>query len=466
MPPEDAQDERPETSAVLGNVLQPEIHELIEAKSFGPLKAALAEMEIHDLVELLGRQEEEDLAVCFRLLPLDRATEVFGDLELDKQEDLVQSLSSEKLASILNEMPPDDRTELLEELPGELAQRLLSSLRGEELKIARSLLAYPEDSIGRLMTPEYVPVHPEWDTQQVFAHVRKVGSSKETLSVLYVIDEHGLLLDEVTLEQLVLAEPEQKVADLTDGQVVALHATDDQESALEIFKKYDAVVLPVVNSQGVLVGIVTVDDVLDVAEEESTEDFQKMVAVAALEGGYFQTPYARMLTKRVPWLALLFVAELLTALSLSAFERSMGEKLLLLVMFMPLVNASAGNTGSQMAGLIIRGLAVQEMDVGDWMRVCLRELRMGLSLGAMLAALAVLAAMLFGRPWYVALAVGLAMLIALTIANLAGSMIPLGLKRLRLDPAVTSAPLIASLMDVLSVVIYFSIAMALLSQLD
>ena len=260
---------------------QPEVRELLEGRGFAALKAALRELEIHDLAALLSGLEGHELAMCFRLLPTGTAAEILGEFQPEQQENLLTTMSSENVAAIVNEMPPDDRTELLEELPGALAQRLLSSLRGEELKIARTLLGYPEDSIGRLMTPEYVAIRADWDVERVLAHIRKVAPTKETLNVMYVVNEKWKLLDELRLEQLILAEPRTQVAELMDEQAGSLHASDDREEAIEVFRKYDAIALPVVDGQGILVGIVTHDDVLDVVEEEVTEDFQKMAGMAA-----------------------------------------------------------------------------------------------------------------------------------------------------------------------------------------
>lgn len=448
-------------------LLQEEARRLVEGKSFAELKAKISAMEEHDLAELLVDLADEELAVVFRLLPQALAAEIFGELEIEQQEELLTTLSSEKVAAILNDMPPDDRTELLEELPGQLGRRLLSGMRGEELKIARSLLAYPEDSVGRLMTPQYVAVRADWTIEQVFAHIRQVGAAKETLNVIYVIDSAGKLVDELALEQLVMAEPTAMAArDLMDEQVAALHASDDQEQAVEMFKKYDAVALPVVTAHSELVGIVTVDDVLDVAEEENTEDFQKMVGVEALESSYFHTPHLQMIRKRLPWLALLFMAEVLTVLAIISFEGNIDQGMLLLILvFTPLINACSGNTGSQMAGLMIRGLALGEMDVGDWKRILGLELVRGLTFGVVLAALAFPTALAFGRPYSVATAVAVAMAIAVTFANLIGSMLPFVFKRLGVDPAVTSAPFIASLMDISSVLIYFSIAVGIFALL-
>ncbi|MDY6913441.1 MAG: magnesium transporter [Planctomycetota bacterium] len=457
----------------MSSATEHKIHELIEAKDFATLKTVVSEGEVHDLAELMGDLADEDRAIAFRLLPQDIAAKIFGEFEIEQQEEMLRNLSSEKVAGILNEMPPDDRTELLEELPGELAQRLLSALRGDEATVARNLLAYPEDSIGRLMTPEYVAVRPDRTIEQVFAHIRQVAPTKETLNVMYVVDEHSKLLDEMPLEELVLAEPSAKVGDLMDEQFVALQATDDREASIEEFKKYDAVAMPVVDRRGVLVGIVTVDDVLDVAEEEVTEDFQKVTGMAALESSYFATGFWGMLRKRLPWLMLLLVAQMLTAVTLLGFEKL--PLFAVLIIFMPLINSPAGNTGSQTAGLMIRGLAVQEIKLGDWWRVLLRELLRGLTLGVSLAVLGFAAAKVLSsysdrvspdQVTQIAFAVCLAIVTAVSLANIIGSMLPFFFKRVGLDPAVTSGPFIASLMDVSGIVIYFSIATALLATLS
>ena len=455
---------------------QPEIRQLLGQRNFAGLKALIRDMEIHDLTELLESLEGEDLAMVFRLLPRQKAADIFGDLEIDHQEELLRTLSTESVAAILNDMPPDERTELLEELPGPMAQRLLNNLRGDERKIARSLLAYPEDSIGRLMTPEYVAVRPEWTIREVLDHIRKVAPAKETLNVMYVVDGDWRLVDEIRLEQIVLAEPEHTVGELMDEQVASLAADDDQETAVELFRKYEAVALPVVNSQGVMVGIMTVDDMIDVAEEEHTEDFQKMAGMAALEGSYFGTGFAAMLGKRLPWLAMLLAAQTCTTIALLGFDRL--PLFAVLVLFMPLINSPAGNAGTQMAGLMIRGLAVAELELADWRRVLARELLRGLVLGLALAGLGFGASWLFSLYAHapagsgidlasmakrIALSVSIAIAVAVTLANLLGSMLPFLFKRVGLDPAVTSGPFIASLMDVSGILIYFTTATTILA---
>ena len=464
---------------MLGDAFQPEIRELIIRKDFATLKKYMTALDSPDVAELIGDLDGEELGVVFRLLPRQIAAEVFALLELEKQERLLEILSGEALAGILNEMPPDDRTELLEDLPEDIAARLIGTLNPAEREVATDLLRYPEDSIGRLMTPEFVAIDADATVRGVLDHLREVAPQKETINVLYVVDADSRLIDDIRLEDLVLAEPDAVVGEIIDRHPVSLQATADREEAVDIIKKYDAVALPVVDETGIMVGIVTIDDVMDVAEEENTEDFQKMAGVGALEEPYFATTYAEMLRKRLPWLALLFAAEILTVLALTNFQNTLNVAMFaLIVLFMPLVNATAGNTGSQMAGLVIRGLAVREMEPGHWWRILTRELALGGTMGVILGVLGVAAAMVLlslgqagaemseASRWSNAVAVGVSITSAVIVANLAGAMIPLLFKRLGMDPAVTSGPFLASIMDVTGVMIYFSIASGMLVLLQ
>ncbi len=456
------------------DAIQPEISDLIEAKDFQSLKAIIRNMEIHYLTELISELHGEELAVAFRLLGKEEAADIFGDLAIEQQEELVETLSSDKVATLVNDMPADDRTELLEELPGEVAQRLLNLLRGDQLQIARTLLNYPEDSIGRRMTPSYLAVRPDWTITHILAHIRSVGEGKETLNAIYVVNDHWKLLDELRLEQIVLADEDALASDLMDEQVTFLEATDDQETAVDKFKKYDAIVLPVVNSQRVLVGIVTVDDILDVAEEEDTEDIQKMAGMSALEHNYFSTGFGGMLRKRLPTLAMLLCVQMLTTLALTNYTTM--QMFAVLVLFMPLINSPAGNTGSQMSALMIRGMAVQEVNLGDWLKVLKHELVRGVVMGLFLGVIGFMAAYMFSpllrvdggaqiapdMLYKLAIAVAVAIPLVVTLANLVGAMLPFIFKRVGLDPAVTSGPFIASLMDLSGTLVYFSVAAGIL----
>ena len=393
-------------------------------------------------------------------------------------------------------MSPDDRTRLLEELPGEVSNRLLRSLNPEELRVARTLLGYPEESIGRLMTPEYVAVKPDWTVTQTLDHIRREAPRVETINVIYVLDERGRLIDDLRLGELLLADPGARVSEIADDHFVSLLATDDQEEAVETFKKYDRVALPVTDTKGVMVGIVTVDDVLDVAEEEGTEDVQKFGGQAPLEDSYFATPAIELCRKRGGWLALLLIGSFLTVNAMEAYSNLM-VILPLLTVFIPMVISSGGNSGSQSAALIIRGLAVHEIELPQWRRVFLRELAMGLMLGLFLGLLASAYSMTLTREVaasdhqssragqlqseaepanaseesvrpYRQLRLPLLVLISITgivtFGTLMGSMLPFFFKSIRLDPAVCSGPFIATFVDVSGIILFFTLVQWIFSS--
>jgi len=369
---------------MIGSLLQPELVELIRQRNFNQLREILCEFPAPDIAEIFTDLSADDEAVLMRILPHDLATEVFEYLSVEDQEKLVQALGNEQVARILNEMPPDDRTALLEELPSAATQKLLNLLSPNERKIAADLLGYPKDSIGRRMTPEYIAIQQSWTVAEVFAHLRKVGRERESLNQLYVVDEKGRLVDSVRLRNLVVAEINTPVGELLDHQVFALRATDDQETAVAAFKKYDRTILPVLDSKDVLVGVVTVDDVLDVAEQEATEDIQKMGGMEALDAPYLKIAMLSMVKKRAGWLSILFISEMFTATAMGYFENELA-KAAVLALFLPLILSSGGNSGSQATSLIIRAMAVRDVTLRDWWRVLRRELMAGVALGVVLA---------------------------------------------------------------------------------
>jgi len=455
---------------MLGELLRPEIEELLNARNFASLREALADLPAADIADLFADLPPEQVAVIFRILPKDKATDVFEYLPVEMQESVLKALGQDQVAAVLNEMAPDDRTQLLEEMPGEAAQRLIALLTPDERRVAVRLLGYPEESIGRLMTPDYVSIRKDWSISHVFSHLRQVGREKESLNVLYVTDEKGHLLDDIRLRDLVIADPNSTVADLMDGNYVWLRANDDQEEAVRTFKKYDRSVLPVVDSMNVLVGIVTVDDVLDVAEQEETEDVQKMAAVEALEAPYMEIGFGTMIKKRAGWLLILFFGELFTATAMGYFEHEIARAVVL-ALFVPLIISSGGNAGSQGASLVIRALALGEVTVRDWWRIMRREILAGLALGSILGLTALCRIVLW--PWrvqvygehylIVGFAVGTSLVGVVMWGTLAGSMLPLLLRRLGFDPAVSSAPFVATLVDVTGLVIYFLTAKVILT---
>lgn len=450
---------------MLGKLLQPELEELLHNGEYATLREMLEDMDPPDLVETIEELPTTETTLLFRILPRARAADVFEYLPLDKQNELLKAMGQEQLASLLNDMDPDDRTALLEELPAEVTRRLLSLLSPEELRIAKQLLGYPEDSIGRRMTTDYISISPDWTMDEVLSFIRAHGKDSETINVLYIVDARNHLIDDIRLREILLAPVDKKVDDLMDHTFVSLRATDDQETAVTTFRKYDRSVLPVIDSDGVLVGIVTVDDVLDVAEEEATEDIHKLGGLEALDLPYFSTQLLTMIRKRAGWLVLLFIGELLTATAMGFYEKEI-EKMVVLALFVPLIISSGGNSGSQAASLIIRGLALGEVTLADWWRVVGREVLTGLALGVILGAVGFLRisvwsafSPIYGPHWLmVAFTIWFALVGVVLWGTLAGSLLPLVMKRVGADPATSSAPFVATLVDVTGLIIYFSIA--------
>lgn len=454
---------------MLGKTIQPELNALIASRDFATLREVLDDLLPPDVAELIADIPESDQAVVFRLLPKAIASDVFEYLSFETKETLLKSLGQEEVAGILNDMRPDDRTAFLEELPGSVTKQLLQLLTPGERKIAQTLLGYPEGSVGRLMTPDYVAVRPDWSLTQVHDAIRAQGKDSETLNVIYVVDDTGRLIDDFRIREFLLAPPEAKVSDITDNTFVALGVTDDQESAVRVFRKYNRVALPVTDTDGVLVGIVTIDDVLAVAEEAHTEDIQKFGGVEALDEPYPSIPLLSMVRKRAGWLVLLFLGEMLTATAMGFFEDEIARAVVL-ALFVPLIISSGGNSGSQAATLIIRAMALGEITLRDWWRVMRREVLSGLMLGSVLGVIGFLRISLwslftdlYGPHWLlVAFTVGMSLVGVVLWGTLSGSMLPFVMRRLGADPAASSAPFVATLVDVTGLVIYFSVALVFL----
>ncbi len=455
---------------MLSRLLQPEIQSLIEERQLSILKEILVEWTPADIAELLIDLPEKDRVIIFRLLSKELAADTFEYMDFDTQMDLLKLMGKEESAVILNEMDPDDRTWMFEELPASAAKQLLQLLSPDERKIAVQLLGYPENSVGRLMTPDYIAVKPSYTIQETLDYIRKHGQNKETLNIVYVVDDKGKLIDDIKIKDFLLAPLDQTVSDLMTENFVALHVFDDQETAVEAFKKYDRVALPVVDRAGILIGIVTVDDVFDIAEEEATEDMHKQAAMEALDEPYSSIPLLEMIKKRAGWLAVLFLGEMFTASAMAFFEDEIA-KAVVLAMFVPLIISSGGNSGSQAATLVVRAMALGEVTIKDWFFVIKRELITGLTLGSILAVIGFLrifvwqmASHIYGDHWFfVALTVSTSLVGVVIWGTITGSMLPFILKRLGFDPASSSAPFVATLVDVTGLVIYFSVAIFILS---
>ncbi len=455
---------------MLSKLLLPEIQSLIAERKLSILKEILSDWSPADIAELIVNISAQEQVIIFRLLSNELAADTFENLEVETQKELLQAMAKSEVAAILNEMSPDDRTALLEELPGAAAKQLIQSLSFEERKVAQTLLGYPENSVGRLMTPDYIAVKPGWTIEETLKFIRENAEDKETLNIVYVIDNTGKLLDDIKLKDFILATPDEKVSDIMDKNFVALNVHDDQEDAVEVFKKYDRIALPVVDNFNVLIGIVTVDDVLDVAEEEATEDIYKLAAVEAFEEPYPTIPIFSMVKKRAVWLTVLFIGQTLTAFAMGFFEEEL-SRAIVLSMFIPLIISSGGNSGSQASTLVIRAMALGEVDLIDWWKIIRREVLSGLSLGLILGTIGFFQVLFLSQfipaldkyLVLIGLTVGLSLVGIVLWGTLLGSMLPFILKRFGIDPATSSTPLVATMVDVTGLVIYFTLAILILS---
>jgi magnesium transporter len=455
---------------MVGKILIPEIQSLIRARDFAGLRELFSDWPPADVAEVILDIPEDDQVIIFRVLPAALAADVFEYLDIDAQQQLLRAMAHEQVVAILNEMSPDDRTALLEELPSAAARQLIQLLTPEERNVAQSLLGYPEGSVGRLMTPNFIAVHEDWTVNEVLDYVRENGQDSETLNVIYVVDERGKLIDDLRIREFLLRPLSARVDQFMDRNFVHLHATQSQQEALQIFRKYDRAALPVVDSANVLVGIVTVDDMLDVAEEEATEDIQKIGGMEALDEPYTTIPLVRMVKKRATWLIILFLGEMLTATAMQGYNSEI-EKAAILAMFLPLIISSGGNSGSQATTLVIRAMALGELRLRDWFRVVRKELLSGISLGLILGTIGFFRITLwqylhifdYGKyHWLVAFTVGAALVGVVLWGTLSGAMLPFLLRRCGLDPAASSAPFVATLVDVTGLVIYFNVALFIL----
>jgi len=455
---------------------QPGLYEqfdaLIAKEDTLEIREFLNDQNISDVADLINEYPEYEARIIANM-SIHRAASVFKILDISQQKDIVKELPSSKTAELLNELPADDRTDFLEELPKAAIRDLIKLLDPEERKITLSLLGYPEDSVGRLMTPDYVYVYAHNTVDQVFETLRKYARNSETIDVVYVIDEKGELIDDLRIRDVILATTDKKVEDIIDGRVVSLNVNDDQENASQVFKMNNRVALPVVDENNILLGIVTIDDMLWVANEEFSEDMQKMGGTEALNEPYLDIPLLKLFRKRIGWLVVLFIGEMLTATAMGYFEDEIA-KAVVLALFVPLIISSGGNSGSQASTLIIQAMAIGEITVSDWWHVLRREIISGLLLGTVLGIIGFIRVavwhsivpQIYGPHWMmIASTVGFSLIGVVLWGTLSGSMLPMLLKKLGADPAVSSAPFVATLVDVTGLIIYFSFAYLFLQGL-
>ncbi|CAN5756230.1 magnesium transporter [soil metagenome] len=440
---------------MLKELLKPDILKLVEARDWEALRDSLDYWPPQEVADLLLHLRKTERILLFRVLPRHLAADVFAELEFDRQDELIRDLSDEETKQLLAELHPDDRTQLLGELPGQATQRLLNLLDPEDLEQSRWLLGYPEGSVGRLMTPHYVAVHPEETIEQALNHIRAHGRDTEAVNVVFVVDDEWILLDAIDLRRFILTPPGQTVTDIMTRRTRSIPATAGRAQAVQMIRRYDMVALPVVDTGGVLLGVVTVDDVLDVAEQEATEDFHRVGSVEPIRTSIREATVGFMFRKRIGWLMALVFMNIFSGAGLAFFEETI-TAVVALLFFLPLLIGSGGNAGSQSATLMVRALATGDVTGADWLRLLGKEVGVALLLGGGLAAGA--ATISYFRAPEVMVVVAMAMVCIVITGSLIGMSLPFLLTRAGLDPATASAPLITSLSDISGVVIYFSIA--------
>lgn len=422
-----------------------------------------------ELVDLLNSRSEEEQQLIFKVLSVKNSVRLFEQLPYKTQKRILASLPTLRVASLLNALAPDDRTALLEEMPADLTNQLLKYLSTEERALSIKLLGYPEYSVGRLMTPDYVAIKMDWTVRNVLDFIRENGKDSETINIIYAVDDDGKLIDDFRIREFLFASLDTLVKDLADYKFIALNVDLDEEKAVNIFRKYERVALPVIDNKGILLGIVTFDDIMAVAVQEDTEDFQKVGGNAALNEPYMEIPFLSLMHKRIGWLVILFIGEMLTASAMGYFSDEIA-KAIVLALFVPLIISSGGNAGSQASTLIIRALALGEVSLKDWWKVMRREILSGIFLGFFLGLLGFFRVALwshfseiYGEHWLlIAITIFFALIGVVLWGTLSGSMLPLILQKCGFDPAVSSAPFVATLVDVTGLIIYFSIALVVL----
>jgi len=442
---------------------------LVQSGNHAAIQDALLHLRPREAAEAIVSLPPEDRLAAFKVLPHRPTAAVFEYLPEDAQRALIEAIGPREAAAVLNLVADDDRTKFLSDLPPDTTEQVLSQLTPDESAEATALLKYPRGVVGHLMTMHYIAVHESWTVGQVLEYVREHGRDSETLNVIYVVDDRGVLIDDIRIRELLVVPLAKKMSELMDRRYVILHTMDRQEDALDLFRREDRTALPVVDDSGCLVGIVTVDDVLDVASETATREMQKFGGSEALDEPYMRVVFADMVKKRAGWLVVLFLGEMLTATAMGFFEKEIARAVVL-ALFVPLIISSGGNSGSQASTLVIRALAVGEVSLSDFWKVIRREVFTGLALGTILGAIGFLRisiwsafSTIYGPHWLlVALTVAIALVGVVLWGTLIGCGLPFILRRLGFDPATSSAPFVATLVDVTGLVIYFSVGLVVL----
>lgn len=439
-----------------------EIRELLRKGQYTSLRKIIEELNDADIADYMEEMEEEEVIKIFRFLPKDTAADVFSYMEIDRQQSIITSLSDKDAARIIDNMMSDDAKELMEEMPANVVKRLIANTSADTRKAINHLMRYPEDSAGSIMTVEYVDLKEHYTVVQAIERIRKVGLDSETINICYVLDNKRTLVGTVGLRYLLLSDPEAVIGDIMHRNVVSLHTLMDQEEVARMFKKYEFTAMPVVDNEDRLVGIITVDDVVDILEEETTEDIEKMAAVMPSDKPYLRTTVFEAFKKRIPWLLLLMISATFTGSIITSFESAL-SRYVVLTAFIPMLMDTGGNAGGQASAIIIRGLSLDEIEFGDWFRVVWKEIRTAALCGLTLAVCNFVKLLAFDQVGMrVAFVVCITLLMAVIVAKVVGSTLPMLAKKIGMDPAVMASPFITTIVDAISLLIYFRVATVVL----
>ena len=439
-----------------------ELRELFESKQYTKLRQFLAELNDADIAALIEELDEEEVSKVFRILPKDLAADVFSYLDVDYQQTIIYSLSEKEAANVIDNLMADDAVDFLDEMPANVVERLLASAKPDTRQAINHLLRYPEDSAGSIMTVEYVSLKESFTVDQAIEHIKKVGLDSETINICYVLDAQRKLVGTVALRYLLLSDGDEIIGDLMHENIIAINTLMDQEQVAAQFKKYDFTAMPVVDNEKRLVGIITVDDIVDIMEEETTEDMEKMAAIVPSDKPYMRTGVLETYKKRIPWLLLLMVSATFTGAIISSFEEAL-SKYAALIAFIPMLMDTGGNAGGQASVTVIRGLSLGEIEYSNVPGVIWKEIRVAVICGITLAAANFAKLMLFDRVGVlVSATVCFTLVAAVAMAMLVGCILPIGAKKLGFDPAVMASPFITTIVDALSLLVYFRFATMIL----
>lgn len=443
--------------------LMEEIKELLETKQYTRLRQKITDRNEADIAAVMEEMEEKDLLKMFRILPKSMAADVFSYLEVDNQQLIITTLSDKEAAGIINNLMADDATDLLEEMPANIVKKLLANASSETRRDINHLLQYPEDSAGSIMTVEYVDLKENLTVVEAINRIRSVGLDSETINICYVLDRKRTLLGTVALRYLLLSEPDETIGDIMHEHVIAINTLMDQEEVVQMFQKYDFTAMPVVDNEKRLVGIITIDDIMDILQEETTEDIEKMAAIVPSDKPYMKTSVLETWKKRMPWLLLLMISATFTGRIIASFENALSTYVVLTA-FIPMLMDTGGNAGGQASVTIIRGLSLNEIEFKDMFRIVWKEIRVAVLCGVTLAAANFAKLMMFDRVGLsVSLVVCLTLAVAVIIAKVVGCMLPLFAKKIGFDPAVMASPFVTTIVDALSLLVYFGIAAQILN---